>query len=154
MESYSFLTEWKLRAPVQDVWRTILQAEEWPQWWKGVKQAKVLRAGNASATGSITYYEMGTFFYSLQFMMKVVDVEPYRYIKGIAEGDLIGTGMWELEEEDGIVTVRYYWNVETTIGWMNRWAWLLKPVFELSHNLVMSWGGKGLARKLGTKLLR
>lgn len=153
MESYYFLTEWKLRAPVKDTWQTILDTEEWPKWWKGVKETKVLREGDASGKGSVTYYEMGIFFYSLKFMMKVAEIEPFRCIKGIVEGDLIGTGVWEMEETDGIVTVRYYWNVETTIGWMNRWAWLLRPVFEFSHGLVMRWGGKGLARKLGTKLV-
>lgn len=153
METYSFLTEWRLRASKKDVWQVILDAEKWPQWWKGVKDAKVLRAGDASGKGSITYYEMGAFFYSLKFMLKIVDIEKHRFIKGLAEGDLIGTGMWEMEEANGIVTVRYYWNVETTVGWMNKWAWLLRPVFRLGHNLVMRWGGKGLARKLGTQLL-
>ena len=152
MKSYSFLTVWKLRASLEDVWNVILLSEEWPQWWKGVKEVKVIRK-NDHGRGSITFYEMGTVFYSLKFMLKVVDTEPHRYIKGIAEGDLIGTGVWEFEEENGIVTVRYRWNVETTIGWMNRWAWLLRPFFETSHRIVMRWGGKGLAKKLNTNLM-
>lgn len=113
----------------------------------------MLRQGDAMGLGSISFYEMGTSFYTLKFMMKIVELEKEHYIAGVAEGDLIGTGLWELTEENGIVTVKYYWDVETTIPWMNRWAWLLRPFFRISHNAVMKWGGKGMAKKLGTKLL-
>lgn len=153
MKSYSFHTIWKLRATAGDVWALLMLPEEWPQWWKGVQETNVIRKGDATGKGSITFYRMGNALYSLKFMMKVVDTEPFRYIKGIAEGDLIGTGVWELQEADGIVTVKYHWNVETTLAWMNRWAWLLRPFFHISHNFVMRNGGKGLAKRLGTELL-
>jgi hypothetical protein len=153
MAHYSFLTEWKLKADIHDVWKLIVLTEDWPSWWKGVKQAKVLRAGDEQAMGSVTFYEMGAFLYSIKFTLKVTETAPGYYIYGVAEGDLIGAGLWELAEENGIVTVRYYWNVETTIRWMNSWAWLLKPFFSYSHKLVMRWGGEGIAKKLGTKLI-
>jgi hypothetical protein len=37
---------------------------------------------------------------------------------------------------------------------MNTFSFLLRPVFALNHNIVMYWGGKGLAKKLGTTLLK
>ena len=148
LESYSFVTVWKVDAPVDKVWNELIDSNEWPLWWKGVKEVKVLRKGDENGKGSITFYEMGTFFYTLKFMMKVVEVEKHRYIHGVAEGDLIGMGLWEFTEENGAVIVKYYWEVETTIPWMNKWAWLLRPVFKLSHHLVMWWGGRGLKRRL------
>lgn len=148
LKKYAFVTTWKIEAGVDKVWNEIIDPTDWPLWWKGVKEVKVLRAGKENGEGAITFYQMGTFFYSLKFMMKVMGVEKHRYIHGVAEGDLIGTGLWEFHEENGITTVKYYWEVETTIPWMNKWAWLLRPVFVFSHNLVMWWGKRGLGLRL------
>jgi len=57
-------------------------------------------------------------------------------------------------EKDGIVYIQYNWNVVTTKKRMNTFSFLLRPVFALNHNIVMYWGGKGLAKKLGTTLLK
>lgn len=150
MESYSFVTTWKVKARTGEVWNVLMDAESWPQWWKGMKNVKVLQAGDECGLGSITYYEVGVFFHSLQFTLRTVAAEKHRYIEGLAAGDLIGTGKWEFSEANGVTVVIYHWNVKTTKKWMNRWAWLLKPVFRFSHNMVMKWGEKGLAKRLGT----
>jgi hypothetical protein len=36
---------------------------------------------------------------------------------------------------------------------MNRLAPLARPVFGWNHDVVMRWGGEGLARRLGGRLL-
>jgi hypothetical protein len=36
---------------------------------------------------------------------------------------------------------------------MNLLAPAAKPIFQYNHNVVMRWGGEGLARHLGCKLL-
>jgi len=36
---------------------------------------------------------------------------------------------------------------------MNTFAFLLKPMFKINHNIIMQWGGNGLAKKLGTILI-
>ena len=148
MESYSFVTTWKVNAKISDVWKLIMDAEEWPEWWKGFINVKVLQDGNECGQGSITHYEAGRFFYSLSFTMKTTAVEKYSFIEGIVAGDLVGTGRWEFSEANGTTVVIYYWNVRTTKDWMNRWAWLLRPIFRLSHNMMMKWGEKGLKRRL------
>lgn len=151
MKSYSFVTTWKLKARVSDVWELVMSVEEWPEWWKGFKNVKVLQQGDEYSRGRITHYEVGSLFYSLSFTMKTVAVEQYRFIEGIVAGDLVGSGRWEFSEANGTTVVIYYWNVKTTKDWMNRWTWLLGPVFRLSHSLVMRWGKKGLMKKLRAK---
>lgn len=148
MESYSFVTTWKVKAKLSDVWELIMRTEEWPRWWKGIRKVKVLQQGDNSGRNTITHYEIGAFFYSLSFTMKTVLVDKHRFIENLAAGDLIGTGRWEFSEANGITVVIYYWNVKTTRSWMNRWAWLLRPVFRFGHYLVMRWGQEGLAKRL------
>jgi hypothetical protein len=49
--------------------------------------------------------------------------------------------------------VLYEWNVSTTKPWMNAIGPFARPVFERNHDVVMRWGGEGLARRLGVRLL-
>jgi hypothetical protein len=72
---------------------------------------------------------------------------------GEADGDLRGSGTWRLFEQDRITAVVYEWTVDTTRPWMNALRPIARPVFEYNHDLVMRWGGEGLARRLGTQLL-
>jgi hypothetical protein len=72
---------------------------------------------------------------------------------GVAHGELTGNGCWRLFEHDGVTAVVYDWEVETTKRWMNSVGPLARPVFEYNHDVVMRWGGEGLARRLGVRLL-
>ena len=74
-------------------------------------------------------------------------------MKGKAFGELEGEGEWFFEEKNGITQVQYHWSVFTNKAWMNYLSFLLKPVFKYNHDIVMSWGAKGLAKKLQAKLI-
>lgn len=72
---------------------------------------------------------------------------------GRAAGELTGTGHWRLFEQGGVTAVTYEWNVHTTKAWMNVLAPVARPLFAYNHNVVMGWGGEGMARRLGCSLL-
>ncbi|MEA2367019.1 MAG: hypothetical protein QOI32_2531, partial [Thermoleophilaceae bacterium] len=80
-------------------------------------------------------------------------VEPPCEMLGTASGELTGSGHWRLFEQAGVTAVTYEWNVRTTRAWMNALAPIARPVFEYNHNVVMRWGGEGLARVLNCRLL-
>jgi hypothetical protein len=84
--------------------------------------------------------------------MQTTRVEPTSIIEGRAIGELQGTGLWTLTHDLGITTARYDWKIETTKAWMNFLAQVARPFFNWNHDVVMGWGGEGLARKLGTNL--
>ena len=81
-------------------------------------------------------------------------MDPPRSMAGTARGELEGRGHWRLFEQDGVTAVVYDWQVATTKRWMNLLAPLARPVFDYNHDVVMGWGGEGLARRLGARLLR
>jgi hypothetical protein len=91
--------------------------------------------------------------YELKFEFSVSELDEPRSMIGEAAGELTGTGHWRLFEQDGVTAVTYEWNVHTTKAWMNVLGPVAKPVFEYNHNVVMRWGGEGLARRLGCNLL-
>lgn len=155
MTNYEFITVWRVAAPVEKVWEVIKDSERWDQWWKGVLRVEQLRAGDAAGVGKIVRSRWKSALpYTLEFDSEVVRIEPLRLIESRAFGELEGTGIWTLTAEDENTTrVRYDWRVHTTKAWMNWFAPIAKPFFRWNHDVIMNWGGEGLARKLNCKLL-
>jgi hypothetical protein len=91
--------------------------------------------------------------YELEFEFTVRQTDPPCWMIGDATGALAGTGHWRLFDCLGVTAVTYEWNVHTTKAWMNLIAPVARQVFEYNHNVVMRWGGEGLARRLGCNLL-
>jgi hypothetical protein len=121
--------------------------ERWPSWWRGVERISIL--------GDERYRVAwrSRIPYSLEFDFGVERTDPPRAMEGTATGALRGTGHWRLFEQGGVTAVLYEWNVETTKLWMNVLGPLARPVFEYNHDVVMRWGGEGLARRLHNNLL-
>ena len=153
-EQYSFVTNWKLKAPLEDVWNAIYNSLEWPQWWHGVKSVIEIKKNDENGINGIRDYIWKSFLpYELKFSMQLTEKDPLKRLLGVALGELEGTGEWTFTEEDEIVGIQYSWNIITNKKWMNTFSFFLKPVFKFNHDVIMYWGGKGLAKKLGTKLL-
>jgi hypothetical protein len=91
--------------------------------------------------------------YELEFEFAVERTDAPREMEGRATGGLTGTGHWRLLEQNGVCAVLYDWNVRTTKRWMDILGPVARPVFEYNHDVVMRWGGEGLARRLGCRLI-
>lgn len=151
MAYYSFVTNWRLRAPIERVWDAIVRTEEWPQWWPSVVVVRVLQDGDESGVGRVVEYTFkGRLPYLLKFTMATTRVEPPVALEGTASGELVGTGRWRLLQEGDETLATYHWDVSTTKPWMNALAPLLRPLFGWNHDYVMSEGGRGLARWLAS----
>lgn len=144
---YRFLTAWLLDCERQAVWDALEDAGSWPQWWRGVERVRAL--------GDERYLIAwrSRIPYELEFEFRVDRVEPPCEMLGTASGELTGSGHWRLFEQAGVTAVTYEWNVRTTRAWMNALAPIARPVFEYNHNVVMRWGGEGLAQLLNCRLL-
>jgi len=150
MADYAFVTHWSFRAPIEQVWTLISEPEHWPEWWHGVEKVELLEKGKDGDVGSLRRYTWKSKLpYRLRFDMRTTRVERPHVLEGRAEGELDGTGRWELHQEGDWTRVRYDWRVRTTKAWMNLLAPLARPFFAWNHDVVMRWGGEGLARRLG-----
>jgi hypothetical protein len=154
-EYYEFVTVWRFDAPLEDVWEAIRLSEHWHEWWKGVVRVVELKAGNADGLGSIRRSTWKSALpYTLEFDSEIMRIHPMEIIEARAFGELEGVGLWTLAAEgDNITRVRYDWKVKTTRSWMNLLSPIAKPFFRWNHDTIMGWGGAGLAKKLGCKLL-
>ncbi|MFN8300406.1 MAG: SRPBCC family protein [Chitinophagales bacterium] len=153
MANYNFITVWKFVAPLELIYTRIYNADEYHIWWKGQEPVKTICSGNELGIGAVkAFCTRSALPYRLNYTGTVLQVVPYRMIEGTTTGDLQGHGKWLFAEENGVTTVKYVWKVETTRFWMNLCAPLLRPLFEWNHDVVMKWGGEGLASYLGIEL--
>jgi hypothetical protein len=126
----------------------------WPQWWRGVVSVNELEPGDADGRGGVHAIEWRSRLpYPLAFEFTTDVVERPHLMEGRARGELDGTGRWRLFEQDGVTAVLYEWEVSTTKAWMNLFAPVGRPFFRYNHDVVMRWGGEGLARRVGSRLL-
>lgn len=155
MAAYHFTTQWRLQAPITPVWEIITAPETWPEWWKGVISVQRRAAGDAAGIGSVYHYVFRSRLpYHLEFEMETVRRQPPTLLEGRATGELAGSGLWQLSEANGITSVQYDWQVRTGKRWMNLLAPVARPLFAWNHDVIMAWGGEGLARRLQTRLLK
>jgi hypothetical protein len=151
---YVFITRWQLKAPIGEVWDTIYNSLEWPQWWKGVVAVNELAPGDDKGINGIREYTWKSILpYKLRFASRLIEREDHKRLYGLASGELEGEGTWHFFEKDGVTYLQCDWRVSTKKKWMNKLAFCLKPLFRYNHKVVMKWGAKGLAKKLNAELL-
>lgn len=151
---YSFVTHWRIEAPIDAVWDAIYESEKWPEWWLYVQRVQKLQAGDENGVGAVHRISWKTALpYTIVFDSRTTRVERPRLLEIVAFGELDGTGRWALETEGAVTHVRYDWNVSTKKAWMNALAPLLRPAFEWNHDKLMTRGGQDLARYLGARLV-
>lgn len=154
MKTYEFVTIWRVQAPIEAVWNEIYHSELWPTWWRGVERVVELQKGDEQGVGSIRRYTWKSKLpYRLSFTMQAVRIEPPVRLEGIASGELAGKGLWQLSSAGAETIARYDWQVLTNKRWMNLLAPLARPLFQWNHDVVMSWGARGLAHRLQTAVV-
>ena len=155
MSHYEFTTVWRFDAPLEPVWNEIKATEDWSNWWKGVLDVEKSEDGDEKGIGAIYRTTWKSALpYKLIFDSEVVRIENLKLIEARAFGELEGRGLWKFEAEgENKTRVQYDWQVKTTKSWMNLIAPIARPFFRWNHNIIMNWGGEGLARKLDCKLL-
>jgi hypothetical protein len=136
------------------VFQAIWDSERWPSWWRGVESVVKLEDGDQEGVGSLGRYVWKSRLpYRLEFETRTTKVERPYLLEGEADGELAGTGVWRVFEQDGVSAVVYDWDVRTTAAWMNLFAPVARPFFKWNHDVVMHWGGEGLSKLLGSRLL-
>lgn len=154
MSQYEFLSTWCLQdAELDRAFELLRNSVEYPQWWKGVKSARVVRRGGPDGVGdTIGFSWRSVLPYTLSFELELTRMEPPYLIEATASGDLEGVGRWRLYEGRGVAVV-YEWRVVTTKRWMNLFGPLARPAFVWNHDLVMRQGARGFADQLRCALV-
>ncbi|MFL5532993.1 MAG: SRPBCC family protein [Gemmatimonadales bacterium] len=151
---YHYISTWQLSAQIERVWAAISDLEQLSVWYPGVHEVQILTPGDDQGVGArVRYGIKGRLPMRLVFEATIARVDPPRELELRAEGDLVGTGRWLLDQEGEVTTVRYLWDVHTTRPWMNLIAPVARPLFTWNSRGVMLEAGQGLARHLKVPLV-
>ena len=126
----------------------------WPSWWRWLRRVDVLTDGDENGIGARHRLFFGTALpYTLSVETQVVRSLPTSFLETRASGELAGSGVWELSDDDADTLVRYTWVVETTKRWMNAIAPVARPAFSWNHDVLMKGFARGFADVLGARLV-
>ena len=152
-EPYSFLSRWELPVSASRAWeeveRLVTASGTGAQvtWWRAVRVARPARTlADGEHLDLVVRSPVG---YRLRVRLLVDRVEPPHLLTATSVGDLDGRGRLRITPVgDEASVVEIHWHVATRRPWMNRTAWLLRPIFRRAHAHVMRAGERGLRRRV------
>lgn len=154
MVEFRLLSIWHIKAPLEDVYAAIRDLLSWPDWWPGVREVALVKAGDGNGIDSVWHASwQGQLPYRIQFDVRATRIEELVAIEGTAHGDLEGGGEWHFSRWGPVSVVRCEWHVRSNRWWMNLVAPLARGMFIRNHGRIMAQGGAALARRLHSPLM-
>ncbi|MDA0164918.1 SRPBCC family protein [Solirubrobacter ginsenosidimutans] len=138
-DEYTFVDEWDVAAPPEDVFDALADGTTYPQWWKGVYIS-------ATEDGEYTHQHFkGRLPYHLHTRTRTIHSERPHRLQGETDGDLRGTGIWTLSENaDGGTHVRFDWQVHADRRLLKLLTPFLRPVLRWNHTWAIARAMDGL----------
>ena len=155
-QRFVLTSRWHLDTSPASVWHLLTDIDTWPAWWRYVRRVRRIERAPSSPVGDVVELDWCSALpYGMRLRVTTVAAEAPHRLEGRAEGDLNGFGTWLLEGSDGEgVDVTYRWEVVLERRWMRVLSFLLRPLFEWNHFVVMRAGAAGMAQRLGCRLSR
>ncbi len=141
---YRFRTLWPLPAPPATVYGVLERPEEYPRWWRQVREVERRDDG----TGLVRIRSLLP--YDMTFTAREVRRDPRAGVLEIAmSGDIEGRARWTVAPVGAGCLARYDQVVDVNKPLLRRFAVPGRPVFRANHWLMMRAGRRGLLAYLG-----
>ncbi|KUJ58785.1 hypothetical protein MBT84_34595 [Streptomyces sp. MBT84] len=140
---YRFRTLWSLPVPPAAVYEALERAEEYPTWWRQVRD--VTRLDDTTGVVRIRSFLP----YDLSFTVREVRRDPSAgVLEAALSGDLHGWARWTVTATPSGSLARYDQVVDVNKPLLSRLAVPGRPVFRANHWLMMRAGRRGLLARL------
>ncbi|WP_030243735.1 MULTISPECIES: SRPBCC family protein [unclassified Streptomyces] len=140
---YRFRSRWNLPAPPATVYETLERAEDYPRWWRQVREVTRLD----DTTGVLRIRSVLP--YDITFTARETRRDPAAGVLEIAlSGDIEGSARWTVTPLGTGALARYDQVVDVRKPLLRRLALPCRPAFRANHRLMMRAGARGLARHL------
>src|SRR2546429_9813151 len=147
---YHFVDRWRVEGDIKEVADILEDALSLPQWWGSVYfEAKEIEPGGEHGLGKLMSLRAGGWLtYTLRINFRTIES---RYPHGFsmdATGDLEGKGIWTFEADGPFVNVTYDWTIRANKPIIEKFSFLLRPIFRSNHNWTMKRGEESLKLEL------
>jgi hypothetical protein len=148
---YDFLTRWRFEdAKIVEVADILEDTASLPRWWPELfRKVTIVKSGGAHRLGEIARCECRARLpYTLRFTYTCTEQHYPNGSTIDSTGDLMGRGVWKLDERAGGVDVEYSWRVILEKPILRFVTPLLKPLLAANHAWSMDKGQEGLRREV------
>jgi quercetin dioxygenase-like cupin family protein len=129
---YTFVDEWDVQAPPEDVFDTLADGTTYPDWWKPVYL-------DVRTDGEYTHQHFkGRLPYHLRTRTRTTHAERPCTLQGETDGDLRGTGLWTLTPTTTGTHVRFDWRVNADRRLLRILSPLLRPALRANHDWAIA----------------
>jgi uncharacterized protein YndB with AHSA1/START domain len=142
--SYVFVDEWDVEAPIISVFRALVDATTYPDWWQPVYLSAEadgpLRVGRVARE-----HFKGRFPCEVRTTSELLRIEPPREFEVDLVGDVSGHGLCTLTQlPKGVVHVCFDWRMYAERTLLRVLSPLLRPAFRWNHNWAVKRAIEGL----------
>ena len=145
LNSYHFLTRWRVRSTVAEVLEILDDAEDLARWWPSVYLEVKKRPD-----GVVELLTKGWLPYTIRWQFRVTDRRPDGFAIE-AFGDFVGRGEWQLTQDGDFVDVVYDWRIKAEKPMLRILSPILKPIFGANHRWAMRKGEESLKLELARR---
>jgi len=143
--------QWQLRCAPEELSEIILDTNCYAQWCARILlNCEIVETGDKQGRGlSIRVHTKGWLPYSFLFDVKIVDLEPHRWMKVQVSGDFEGSCLLEVTGFDGVNTrLNLHWQVDLHHPILRKLRPLLHPVMVANHRWAVGWIRRMMQREL------
>ena len=147
---YHFVTHWHVPGTCEQVASILADTEDLPRWWPTVYlDARELAAGDSLGIGKkVSLLTKGWLPYRLRWQFVVTESDPPHGFALVAQGDLVGRGIWTLKQSGSAVEIVYDWTIQAEKPLLKYLSFIMKPIFSANHRWAMARGEESLRAEL------
>ena len=154
---YKFLTQWRLKAVIDEVSEILDDPLGLARWWPSVYlEVRELEPGDpVTHVGRyIELYTKGWLPYTLRWRFRVTESRAPLGFSLVADGDFIGTGVWTLKQDGDYADVAYDWRIAADKPLLKYGTPVFRPIFAANHRWAMARGLESLELELRRRRAR
>ncbi|MBM3672609.1 MAG: hypothetical protein FJW86_10590 [Actinobacteria bacterium] len=141
---FRFDRRFDLAVAPEDLWRTLIQTDEYPTWWSWLRE---IDGGELREGAVARCVVQGPLPYQLQFEIEVGEVVPATRVDTKVRGDLEGPARLEIAPAPNGSTARLAWTLELRDSLLRPLSLVARPFMVWAHDRAIATGLRDFERR-------
>ena len=146
--AYSFVDEWLVPAPAEEVYEFLSRPRDYPRWWGDAFLEGEGDPAPAAPGKRARLVTRGRLPYRLRWELVCVEADAPRRLVSQIHGDFVGDGIWTFAPSDAGTRVVLEWRVEVRKPLVRHLTPLLRPLLAWNHRWAMRRGQESIVAEL------